>query len=260
MIPEDHRVQLSAYRPDRSPDDQPDLLDALDATHADPDLAEWLDKEQGFDQAFRTSLARLKAPNELRLAILAAGADSTSSAASTSPTPAPILWWQHPAVLSAAASVAILLTIGILFLKPQSLEASSELPDLYDHVSKHALTVKDYDLRTEELDSIHDYLVNRNVPVPDRYPRGGADLVPFGCDTLDWRGRTVTSICLRSTTTNKIVHLYVAHRADFPNDRHPTEAEIHPGNGDLSMAVWACNSKIYVFIVRGSVDDLQALL
>ncbi len=261
MIPEDHRVQLSAYRRDRSTDDQAELIDALNTAGDDPELAEWLDNEQEFDNKFRASLAQFKAPDELLLTILTAAAEATatgeSSAASRSAT---MIWWKHPAFLSAAASIAVLLMIGVLFLKPQTLEASSELPDLYSHVTAHAMTVKDYDLRTQELDSIHDFLVSHNVPSPDRYPRGGADLVPFGCETFDWRGRSVTGICLRSTATDKIVHLYIAHRADFPNDSHPTQAQIHPAGDNLSMAVWACNTKIYVFIVRGSIDDLHQLL
>lgn len=265
MIPNDHKVQLGAFRADRNTDDQPELADALEAAAGNPALGEWLANETSFDDCFRSSLKQLRPPADLRQSILNAinqqGLVSEERPASgTLIAPSPSVWWRHPAVLSAAASVAILFMIGVLVFKPQKLEASPELPDLYRDVASHALTAKDYNLQSSELDSIHQFLLEQNVPAPDRYPRGGADLVPYGCHTLDWRGRTVTGICLRSTTTDKVVHLYIAQRSDFPNETHPTEAQLHQTGNELSMAVWACANSIYVFIVRGSMDDLSQLL
>lgn len=265
MIPNDLRTQLGAFRSDRSADDQSELADALKAAGGDPSLAEWLASETAFDDSFRSAIKQLAPPAGLRQSILSAISQNTDEAgdkpaSGTLIAPSPSVWWRHPAVLSAAASVAILFMVGVIMFKPQNLQASSELPDFYRHVADHSLTTKNYDLETQELDSIHDYLLKQNVPTPDRYPRGAADLVPYGCHTLDWRGRTITGICLRSTTTDKVVHLYVAHRADFPNENHPTETQLQQTGDNLSMAVWACSNRIYVLIVRGSMDDLNQLL
>lgn len=265
MIPNDHKIQLGAYRTDRPVEDQEEIEGALKAAAADPQLGMWLEDEVKFDANFRSALERFAAPADLKQSILDAMAretqeDPASDDRGSLVSQTQFRWWRHPFVLSAAASIAVLVAIGLLIFKPQTLEANAELPEFYRHVANHAISENECDLHADELNAIHRFLTENNIPTPDLYPCGTSRLTPQGCHSLQWKGRRFSGICLRANDSGKVLHFYVTERADFPNETHPSSEVLHQSNGSISLAVWSCTNRIYVLVFPGSVDELHQFL
>lgn len=263
MNTEEAKAILQSFRPGSEDESDPHFKEALRLLEEDESLNEWFAQEMAFDQAFSAKLQEIHPPADLKTKIL--GQETTEpeieyskgTAIPFSQEENSVSWWRNPMFISMAASIIVLLGFITLLIRPNTLQASEgDLPRFYDAVSYHADNFPGLATRSDNLDEIKTYLASHSVPTPGELPQGVRPMTPIGCVSYEWEGRSVAVICMGG---QKVHHLYVVHRADFPNDIPPIQPAFKQ-KGDQALAAWADSKNIYVLIVRGNTQHLEEIL
>jgi len=110
---------LQGYRPNGADASDATFQAALEQVQRDPALHEWFARQQAFDGAVSAKLNDLPAPAGLREAILAGGRVTEAD-------PSQVRWWRSPALLAAAAAIAVIFTTT-LALWPKQAAAETAL-------------------------------------------------------------------------------------------------------------------------------------
>ncbi len=234
---------LQGYRPDGADAGDEAFRTALEQVRHDPALRDWFAREQAFDAAVSAKLNEVPAPAGLREAILAGGrvsqADSTQAR-----------WWRSPAVLAAAASIALVLG-GAAALWPKQAVASTGLAGYVltdaaheeNHMGGHG---------TETLEAMLSDPANRlsrGLPISFEVLRKG------GCRTVIYEGREVLEVCFNRKGV--WFHAYIGRRADFP-DVAATPSFVDKEG--LSVASWADQDLVYLVAGKAGRAAVEQLL
>jgi len=231
---------LQARRPDGSDDAEPRFAEALAQAQRDPELAEWLAREQAFDAAVAEKLRGVQPPADLRAAILAGARMSR-----------PVAFWRKPQVLALAACVAVLLAVVALWPVARRPVAGSTdqlalgvMSEVGSEAHRHGMPQANGELRT--------LLTKAGTRLAAGVPMEMEQLKADGCRSLKIGGRDVLEVCFQRGGT---FHLYVARRKDFEGDAEPMFRE----RGELASVAWTDAKHAYVLVTQDGVQALRGV-
>lgn len=246
MTNDEAKFILHAYRPNGADASDPMFDAALAQARRDPELAEWFARLQAFDGAIARKLGEVEVPAELRGAILAGARVSRPQ-----PTKA---WWRRNPLLAMAASLAMLLAVGIpAFWSTTRADASAELPSFATDYVAAGFFLAEHDADVGQLKM---WLKGQNSPLPTELPAGFKKLRGLGCKTIDYRGRNISLICFGE---GREYHLFVANRADFPNLPANAAPQFVTRKG-LCAATWSDGDHHYVVVTDDTMMALKQCL
>jgi len=237
---------LQGYRPNGADAADGTFAAALDQTRRDPALGVWFEREQAFDRALSAKLAQIAAPAGLRESILAGGRV-------TAPAPVARGWWRHPALMAAAAGVAVIFATSLAFW-PQRAVASGPLVDF---AVSDALNDRTHGGHGPEAGALQAMLREPATRLGASLPVDFATLRKTGCRTMNLEGRDVLEVCFKRNGT--WFHCYIARRSDFPALVASARPMLAERNG-AGVAAWADATHLYVLVTPGGHAAMEKLL
>lgn len=243
MNNEEAKFILQGYRPNGADAEYEAFRAALAQVQHDPALRDWFAHQQAFDAGVSAKLSQISAPAGLREAILAGGRVSSTDTRQTS-------WWASPAILAAAASIAVIFGVT-LALWPKQAVAGTGLAEYVladtahpeNHMGGHG---------TEALEAS---LSDPANPLSRGLSISFDALLKGGCRTVTYQGREVLEVCFKRD--GAWFHAYIGRRADFPAI---AAAPTFTTKGGLDVAAWADNSYVYLVAGKAGRAAIEKLL
>jgi hypothetical protein len=238
---------LNAYRPDGADAGDPTFEAALAQSRADPALGAWFERAQAFDRSVADKFQEVVPPAGLRESIIA------GARLSNAPNPSP--WWRRTPLLAMAASIAVLIAVGVgaLWTTNRAQAANQTLPEFAtDYVAGSFFLSQ----RGGNLDELRAWLARQDAPLPAEIPAGFSQLRSLGCKTVQYRGRDVSLICFGE---GKEYHLFIARRSDFPSIQGGVAPVFQVRRG-LAAATWSDEQNHYVVVTDDSLRALKECL
>jgi hypothetical protein len=235
---------LRARRANGRDDAEPAFAEALAQARLEPELAAWLAKERGFDEAVTARLREVAPPSGLRDAILA-------GARMQARTP----WWRQTHSLAWAATVAVVLglsaTWGVGQMPPSGERlALGALREWHDPLH-HPVVLNG----TGELRKI---LTNPAAALRAGLPQEFNQLKREGCRVLTIAGREVLEVCFERSGIGEF-HLYIARRGDF-RGMGREKVPVFREQGALTAVAWAGAEHDYVLVSADGGAALRQIL
>lgn len=240
------RFILQGYRPNGADAGDPTFAGALEQTRTDPGLHDWFAREQAFDRAISTKLGEIHPPAGLREAILA-GVRVTSFDTTRR------RWWEQPAFMAAAASVAVLFALG-LALWPRLAVAD---PNLAEYALADAMSDKAHGGHGADTAALHALLSAPSTRLSGSLSIDFEALRKTGCRTVTFAQQPVLEVCFKRDGV--WFHCYIARRTDFPALAAVLTPVLSDRNG-ASLASWADASHLFVVVSKAGRAPLQRLL
>ena len=237
MNNQEAQLILRSYRPGGEDASDPMMAEALEQARHDPELQKWIAHEQAVDASIQGKLrAAVVVPPELKANLLALQKIAQKKSR-----------WRWPIWLAAAASVALLLGISALRLRPGS---SDQLDSFRQAMVRYSMEKHEHvAFETSDITKIKLWLQSRDMK-PDLDLPGGLRGQPTkGCRVVDWNGQKVALICFVLPDGNH-VDFFAMDRADFPSlarNRAPLFAQ----TGVLMTAAWIKGSQVYLLTGTG---------
>ncbi|MBX3736169.1 MAG: hypothetical protein KF715_05730 [Candidatus Didemnitutus sp.] len=244
MTNEEAKFVLHAYRPNGADAGDATFCAALEQAKQDPALEKWFSAQQAFDRAMCAKLSGVTPPDHLRASILAG--------AKVSEPPAVRSWWHSSVPMALAASIALLLAVGIAFWPTN---ASAE--QIAAFAIKDTLTQSHEGAEGPEALELQAMLTRADRRLSAPMPLDFAALQKNGCRTVRFAGRDLLEVCFKRD--GKWFHCYVARAADFPllaKKLTPSFTE-RPG---ASAAAWSDGEHIFVVASKAGRDAIQRLI
>ena len=240
------KLILQGYRPGGQDANDPRFREALEQTQRDPELARWFANEQTLDRQLSTKVrAALRPPPHLKSQLLA-----------QYKVIRPHAWWRMPVWQVAAACLALLATLGVLWLKPATPQTfSAYLSEMADFAA-HKLDR--LDLMSRDVTEVRRWLAERDVHGDFVIPAGLEGRPSLGCRVLEWKGHKVSLICFE-LENKQVAHLLVVDSAAFADA--PADSPVFKQIGDMATVSWGRAGKTYILASKaGNQDDLLKLL
>lgn len=237
---------LQGFRSNGSDVSDATFCAALEHAKHDPGLCEWFERELLFDRAMSAKLSEVQPPAGLRDAILAGGRV-------TAPAPSARRWWLRPAVMTMAASFALLFAVG-LALWPKSALASPTLTDFVIADSKHDEAHGGGGPQASAFQAKLAFPATR---------LGGEVTVDFealrtnGCHRVTYQGRDVLEVCFNRN--GEWFHCYVVKAVDFPALVAAATLRITDRN-QVSLVSWVEGGNVFLVVSKAGREALQQLL
>lgn len=243
---------LQSYDPERMETAPDELRQAVEQSREDAELKAFMDAEVAFDQAFKAKLAETPAPAGLKERILAQAA---LSAVVDSEALGRKSWWRSAGFMSLAASIVILLGIMTLFTQtPVQALTSPKLNAFIDGSVDFSNRIDNL-MYADDLQAIIQHLQEQQSPYPQYLPQAIHALSGVGCRPVEINGVQASLICVSG---DLVYHLYVANRADFPDQQDLAEA-FRRQCGDFATATWTSESQVFVLTAQGEEKCLDTL-
>jgi hypothetical protein len=247
MNNEEAKLILQAYRPGGQDANDPRFREALDQAQRDPELARWFANEQALDSRISAKVkTAIKPPAHLKSQLLA-----------QRKIVRPVVWWKMPAwQLAAAACLALLVTIGVLWFKPAG---QAQFAAYRTSMAEFAGNKLDrLDLMSHDVAEVRRWLAQRESHGDLVLPAGLNGRPSLGCRLLDWKGHKVSLVCFE-LGNKQVAHLLVVDSAAFQDA--PTESPVFNQVGNVATASWSRDGKTYVVASKeASQTDLMKLL
>jgi len=164
-------------------------------------------------------------------------------------------WWQHPSIMSAAATVVLVLTvIGVMTQGPDL--SAHELDEFYSTIGEHHRARAPLSLESDSLDTIRSYLGDQGAPVPGELPPSIDPYPEIGCSIMHWGGEAISVIRMDD---NETVHVYVVRQGAFPDlsdGPQPRLAELN----QVVVLGWTDNNHHYFLVRTGDLTEIENLL
>ena len=244
MTNEEAKFVLRAYRANGADASDEAFREALEQAKTDPELGRWFSTQQAFDRAVAAKMHEVAPPADLRDAILAgvkAGGDNAERS-----TKARRAWWRAPAWVGLAASIVLLLTVGLWTTRA---DANDMTEFAADYVARGFFLSEP----STDVAGVRAWLAEQKAPLPTELPDGFHRLRSLGCNRLDYRGKKISLICFGD---GKEYHLFVARREDFPAMPLRTQPEYFKRKG-LAGATWSDERNHYVAVTDASLHALK---
>jgi len=247
MNNEEAKLILQAYRPGGQDASDPGFREALVQAQRDPELGRWFAKEQELDSHIGAKVkASLAPPPHLKSQLLV-----------QRKIVRPTVWWRRPIwQLAAAACVAMLLTLGVLWLSSSGQpQFAAYRADMAEFAEKK---LDRLDLMSRDLAEVRRWLAQNGSHGDLVLPAGLGGRPSLGCRLLDWKGHKVSLVCFE-LQNKKVAHLLVVDSAAFKDA--PTQTPVFKQVGDLATASWTRGGKTYIVAGKGASEaDLMKLL
>ena len=237
---------LLRYRPGTSDAADPEFTGALEQARRDPELGRWFEQHCAFQNTIRDRLRRLPVPADLKETILA-GHQPLEIA----------VWWRRPSFQALAAAAAIVLWIGLAWLRSPPREDRS-FAAFRDRVVRNAQRGYAMDMTTTNLNEIRRFLTTHNGHADYALPAPLQKLPGDGCAILRWHNTKVSMVCFDSGKHNDL-YLFVADRADLP-DAPATDEPLFARVEKLTAASWSAGDKTYVLAGPGDEQFIRGYL
>ncbi|PYI87153.1 MAG: hypothetical protein DME26_07125 [Verrucomicrobia bacterium] len=233
---------LMLYRPGMDDAQDPQFAEALALIKDDPELAEWFVQHCATYVAIRGKLRQIAVPAGLKEQIL-----SEQKAHRTN------VWWRRPALLAAAAVVALLIGIASVWLQPPGQDSFSAYRRMM--VRTALRTGYTMDLETNDLKQIRAYLAQRNAPADYVLPQPLEKAQGTGCVALTWHGKPVSMVCFRSGEPlgpgiKSELFLFAIDRSGV-SGAPPGKAPQFTQVSKLMTAGWSQGEKVYLVAASG---------
>lgn len=247
MNNEQAKLILQAYRPGGQDANDPRFREALEQAQRDPELARWFANEQALDSRISTKVkASIKPPAHLKSQLLA-----------QRKIVRPVAWWRMPAwQLAAAASLTLLVTLGVLWFKPSD---QVQFAAYRNKMAEFAANKLDrLDLMSRDVAEVRRWLAQKESHGDLVLPAGLDGRPSLGCRLLDWNGHKVSLICFE-LENKQVAHLLVVDSATFKDAS--TESPVFKQVGNVATASWSRGGKTYVVASKEArLTDLRKLL
>lgn len=247
MNNEEAKLILQAYRPGGQDANDPRFREALEQAQRDPELARWFANEQALDSRISAKVkASITPPAHLKSQLLA-----------QRKIVSPVAWWRQPVwQLAAAACVALLVTLGVLWFAPAD---QAQFAAYRNKMAEFADNKLDrLDLMSRDVAEVRRWLAQKESHGDLVLPAGLNGRPSLGCRLLDWKGHKVSLICFE-LENKQVAHLLVVDSAAFKNA--PTESPVFNQVGNVATASWTRDGKTYVIASKeASQTDLMKLL
>jgi hypothetical protein len=247
MNNEEAKLILQAYRPGGQDASDRRFRAALEQAQRDPELARWFANEQALDSRISAKVnASITPPTHLKSQLLA-----------QRKIVRPVAWWRMPAwQLAAAACLALLVTIGVLWFKPAD---QTQFAAYRSEMAEFTGTKLDrLDLMSRDVAEVRRWLAQKESHGDLVLPAGLDGRPSLGCRLLDWDGHKVSLICFE-LENKQVAHLLVVDSAAFKDA--PTASPIFKQVGDVATASWSRDGKTYIIASKeASQPDLMKLL
>lgn len=245
MNNEEAKFILQGYRPNGADAGDATFCAAVEQAKHDPVLGDWFARQQAFDAAISAKLYQITPPADLRAAILAGGRASAAGGARRA-------WWNHPIWMGAAASVAVLLAVGLALWPKQASAfddfaiADSRLSATHGHESHGAAS-----------SALQRMLGQPTMRLGQKLPVSFAVLHETGCRHVSYRGRDVLEVCFNRN--GEWFHCYIGRAADFP-DMAQKLVPVIVAKGSGAVASWADGEHVILVVSKAGRQSLEALL
>lgn len=246
MKNEEAKFVLHAYRPNGADAGDAAFSAALEQVKQDPALEKWFAAQQAFDRAMCAKLGSVAPPGNLRASILA-GAKASESAPRSGAS-----WWRSSVPMAVAASLALLLAVGIAFwpasVSAEQIAAFAINDTMHQgHEGGHGREASEFQSMLSQVDC----RLGAGVPVDF------AALRDNGCRTIRFQGRDLLEVCFKRD--GKWFHCYVARAQDFP----ALAAKLDPTFTDregATAAAWSDGRHIFVVASKAGREAIQRLI
>jgi len=205
------------------------VAEAIASLNVDPALAAWFAQTKTLDRSMSDAVAAIPVPSDLKESILA-----------ERKVIRPIRWWNRPAILSAAAAVA-LFAIGATFWVNRPGRTFAEYRQTV--IEESWGRAPHLDIETSDLGQLNKWLAGIEPTATVSLPSGLKDLTLHGARTLDWQGHTVVLLCF--SQGSKHLHLFVSNNQKFPDLPRQSSPDFEKCNGWKTVS-WTQGSRSYV--------------
>ncbi len=247
MTNDEAKFILNAYRPDGRDAGDMTFSAALEQARQDPALGAWFAWQQKFDRAMTAKLGQVAPPADLRDAILAGAKLSQPATAQRS-------WWNQPAWVAVAASVAVLFAVTAGLLWPKNAAASTGLAEFALADTMHGELHGGHGASEQSMRAM---LGQAGRPLCAGLAMNFANLRAGGCRTVNFEGHDVIEICFKRN--GAWFHCYIARRADFSELALTATPSIIDRQG-VAVAAWADAEHVFLVAGKSGRAALQQLL
>lgn len=245
MKNEEAKFVLHAYRPNGADAGDVTFSAALEQARQDPALEKWFTAQQAFDRAMCAKLGSVAPPESLRASILAGAKVSERRGAARA-------WWRSPVPVALAASLALLLAVGIA-LWP----ASASAEQIAAFAIADTLRQSHAGMAGPEAAELQAMLSQADRPLAAGVPLDFAALRTTGCRTIRFEGRELLEVCFKRN--GRWFHCYVARTADFPR----LAAKLPPVFADkdgASAAAWSDGDHLFIVASKAGREAIRQLM
>ena len=224
---------LLLYRPGTADAADPQIAEALELAHHDPELGRWLEQHRAFQKAMRAKVRQIEVPAHLKSSLLIQG----KARPITIPSHA---WWRSPVWLTAAVAMVLFLGLVGLWLKPRT-------PDQFANYQARMVSQvqREYrmDLETNDMRQIRQFLAQSGAPADYDVTRGLERLKLTGGGRLTWRSNPVAMVCF-DRGDKQMLFLFVMKRSALkdPPPEMPQLTKVR----QMLTASWTRGDKTYV--------------
>ncbi len=251
MDNQEAKLVLSAYRPGGEDATDPVFAEALEQARRDPELADWFAAQRRLDASMSKALQSCVPPADLRDRIVF---NQNVVRISQPPAPERRVWSQPRFLFALAASIVLLLSIGLFYksAEPALMTSRHFVENVVELNQSGQISLGRMGGGIGELRS---WLAEQGSPSdfeipPDLEAHGG-----IGCQTFTINGHQVSLVCFM-LEKDRLVHFFVI---DNEGIEHPPglEPRFIRRNGHTA-ATWSAGGRTYV--LTGKDIDEETLL
>ena len=242
---------LMLYRPGRTDDADPQMIEAMDLARRDPELAAWLEQHCANYDAIRDKLKSIRVPPGLERRILTAHKKQEQPEAS-----------HGLRYLAAAAAIAIVIGVGLwVFNKPSDDTTLSHFRDRM--VSTVLRDTYPMQMATNDHAQIREFFKARGAQSDYVISANLEKLPVIGGTVYQFNNHPVDLICLYdgvdvAGVTNKL-WVFIADKSFVPGSPKPGHVEFTQVN-TLRTASWTTSNNVYLLAAQGTRETLENYL
>ena len=242
---------LWLYRPGVD-DADPQFAEALAYAERNPEVREWLDKQNAEYAALRAKVKDIRVPAELPYEILDAGRRAHT-----------VVWWRRPFAVGTAAAVVVAVALYSIMphlglLRGHAPRARTDFAAFRNDMVYYAAAGYKLDVKSSSLDELREEFAVNGWPSDYTVPSGLAKLAVRGGCLTKWNERKVSMLCLMAPNDHR-VWLYVIARVGLSNAPKNTTPRI-AAQDNFNTASWSEGNKTYFLVAEGDDDFVRSLL
>ena len=237
---------LALYRPGIDDDSDPFFAEAFNQVRQDPELARWLEWQQGVDAALRQKLDQIAVPPGLQQQILS---EHRSARPSVRPE-------RRAAFIFAAVAAAVALAVvaGHLLRSPEPQDFGAYRNRMATLVSGEYKMM----LETKDLNAVRQFLASNHGPADYVLTPELGNMPAEGCALINWHGQRVSLVCFDRGENNDLF-LFIIGRSALPDPPPGPDARFSRV-GPMTTASWTAGDRVYVLASKGDEGYLRKFL